>query len=315
MKTNTQTLEKTLTWWVSKLRRQSERRTLQISGNEMMLITDIRLGCMPGYATAICLGSSVAESESDFAYGEKWGVNVLRLAAKLELAPLSILVEILADIEEAWAFHNTTATGSAFARFLKGRCYRFRAIPEGERIREGRCLVGATLADGSIVVGRVPTHVSRTDKVTVGLALERLDPCGREFIEEEVSVKESIGNTQCVRTVDGDGIVFARRPGRKGLTRFVKNREPEDCDSVFVVLKKVRQHRYVLLTGFTGCKPEPEPWDEQAFSRAKDPAEARKRSQEFWNQHALVYHESDIVPGSELPEEKIPSKSAQEPQM
>jgi hypothetical protein len=95
---------------------------------------------------------------------------------------------------------------------------------------------------------------------------------------------------------------MAQRPHRRGPTRFVKGREPEPCDTVFVALKKIRLHRYLLVTGFVGERPEPEPWDERAFSFSKDPGAARERSKRFWSDHALVYDPDVIVPGTEQPE-------------
>jgi hypothetical protein len=87
----------------------------------------------------------------------------------------------------------------------------------------------------------------------------------------------------------GDEIVFAKRPGRFGLTRFVKNRKPEPCSKVVVILKKGNYDEVVLVTAFVGHRPEPEPWDRNATAK----------SQAFWSTRALVWGSEPIVPGTE----------------
>ena len=197
-----------------------------------------------------------------------------------------------ADFREAWRFHQND-----FLEFLGHQSYSFAACEKTDA--EEVWVPGGELADGSIVVDRIPSHVKKADVGSVLLALRKVNPDGREFIEQEISFQNEVGVTLCVETTGRDQIVFAQRRGRKGLTRFVKDRAPEPTNSVFVVLKKDSEHRYVLITGFVGAKPEPEPWDEKAFAHSKKPQEAKSRSIEFWKRHALVYSPDLIVPGSE----------------
>lgn len=267
---------------------------LTITGNELMLIADVTLGLWWDPVGVGFLCDEVAESETYFGYGAKWGVDARNLAAKLKLAPLSTLNELAADIQEAWCFHNISNSRSEFASFLRSRTYRFQALNE-EPDRYQEWLVGAKLADGSIVIDRIPSHIPRGDFGPVEVALSKVMPDGRAFIEEEVLASGPIGTTKCIKTYEGDSIVFAQRFGRKGLTRFVKNRAPEPCSSVFVVLKRLKVHRYLIITGFVGTRPEPEPWDETAFRHAVDPNVSRQRSLEFWSKHALIYDETLIV--------------------
>jgi hypothetical protein len=95
-------------------------------------------------------------------------------------------------------------------------------------------------------------------------------------------------------TTDEDSIVYAQRVGRDGLTRFVKNRAPEPCSLVMMVLKKAREaDTYVLLTAFIGPRAEPEPWHPTAT----------EASVVFWNNHALVWDEGEeVVPGTVSPQ-------------
>lgn len=89
-----------------------------------------------------------------------------------------------------------------------------------------------------------------------------------------------IGKKACVKTKEDDCIIFARRKGRKGDTRFVKNRELEDCKSIVIILKKdTTGEYYILLTAFIGEESYPEPWDRFATEKAKT----------FWSNHALVF--------------------------
>jgi len=263
---------------------------LTITGNELMLITDVTRGIWWDHVGVGFLCDEVAESETYFGYGAKWGVDARNLAAKLKLAPLRILNELAADIQEAWCFHNISNSREFFS-FLGSRTYRFQALNE-EPDRYQKWLVGAKLADGSIVIDRIPSHIPRGDFGPVEVALSKVMPDGRAFIEEEVLASGPIGTTKCIKTYEGDSIVFAQRFGRKGLTRFVKNRAPEPCNSVFVVLKRLKEHRYLIITGFVGTRPEPEPWDETAFRHAVDPNVSRQRSLEFWSKHALIYDET-----------------------
>ena len=219
-------------------------------------------------------------------------VNGEELARKIERAPNALLNQMCADFREAWRFHQND-----FFEFLRGCSYSFAECDQTDD--EEVWVPGGELADGSIVMDRIPSHVKKADVGSVLLALRKVNPDGRKFIEQEISFPNEVGVTLCVETTGRDQIIFAQRRGRKGLTRFVKDRAPEPTNSVFVVLKKDSEHRYVLITGFVGARPEPEPWDEKAFAHSKKPQEAKLRSIEFWKRHALVYSPELIVPGSE----------------
>lgn len=82
------------------------------------------------------------------------------------------------------------------------------------------------------------------------------------------------------------------RIGRRGLTRFVLHREPEECSQVVLVFKSMRDDPfgYLLLTGFVGNDSEPEPWDPKST----------RRSHSFWASHALVWGTEKTVPNAVL---------------
>ncbi len=118
------------------------------------------------------------------------------------------------------------------------------------------------------------------------------DPIIGRLASGEVVV-EIVGESVCVTTELRDQIVYAQRPKRFGLTRFVKNRKPEPCKSVVVILKTAdgQPGAYVLVTAFIGQKAEPEPWDRNATAN----------SREFWNSHALVWGAEPIIEATETP--------------
>jgi len=146
------------------------------------------------------------------------------------------------------------------------------------------------LGSGESVVDRHNSHMHGDLENLVREALQHTSSTGRKFIIEEVDFGRIIGETVCVTTGTGDQILFAQRPGRFGLSRFVVNRKPESCSKMVVILKKAEEDNcYVLITAFIGHKPEPEPWDRNATVR----------SREFWSSRALVWGAEPVVAGTE----------------
>ena len=140
------------------------------------------------------------------------------------------------------------------------------------------------------VVDRHTSHVHPNPAIDkyLPMALAKIDGRGREFFIETIDFGETIGGANCVETTDGDDIIYARRVGRSGLTRFVRNRERTDTSQLTVILKKI-EDGYILISGFVGPRAEPEPWDPKAT-----PAAA-----EFWKSHAVVWGSEPVGPGSE----------------
>jgi hypothetical protein len=150
-------------------------------------------------------------------------------------------------------------------------------------------LVGST-SDGTPVHNRPNSHLHLTTNL-LQEALSHVTPNGAPFHRQLVDLGRIIGSTECVPTTDSDKIIFASRPGRSGLTRFVLNRDPLPCSSVVVVLKKREDgfNGYIVVTAFIGKLPEPEPWDRFATPAAR----------QFWLTHALIYNPATITPGTE----------------
>lgn len=141
-----------------------------------------------------------------------------------------------------------------------------------------------TLASGQVVVDRYNSHLHPGVKAILPEALAQIHMNGEEFQIHQVDFDRVVGQTTCVETSSKDEIVYAKRPKRYGYSRFVLNREAEDCSSVVVILKKGEDY-YVLITAFIGEKPEPEPWDRNATSQ----------SESFWRNHALIWGSEPVL--------------------
>jgi hypothetical protein len=140
------------------------------------------------------------------------------------------------------------------------------------------------LGSGQLVVDRHRSHVHK------GVSQELLaEALAQIWINLSVAhaVCESefervIGEKTCVLTSESDEIVYAKRRDRDRdeYTRFVKNRDPEPCNTVVVILKKdENEDVYVLLSAFVGKWLVPEPGDPKAT----------RGSDLFWKDHALVW--------------------------
>jgi CRISPR-associated protein Csx3 len=161
-------------------------------------------------------------------------------------------------------------------------------------LRWGTPVMGR-LGSGEIVVDAANSHVATHPTVHAHLAetLSRIHASGRERFCESVDFGRVIGETICVETSGSDDIVFAQRPRRKGLTRFVKNRRPEPTTQVTACVQRLSGGAYLLLTAFVGPRAPAEPWDTKFADEA---------SREFWSTHALVWGCEETIPGTETNE-------------
>ena len=151
-------------------------------------------------------------------------------------------------------------------------------LASGETVWE---LPGSHLKDHPTVLPVIPE------------ALGKISSHDRETIVEEVDLGRVVGENLRVKTTDADEIVYARRPGRAGHTRFVKNRNPEPCAHVVVILHRLKGGDYAIATAFIGTRCPAEPWDTRW---------ATEESLPFWREHALVWGEAKVVPGTETTE-------------
>jgi len=131
-----------------------------------------------------------------------------------------------------------------------------------------------------MVMDRLRSHLHAGVKPLLPEVFEKIESGGREILVEEVDLGRIVGKTTCVKTSQDDEILWERRDNRKGFTRFVLGREPEDSSSVVIVLKQADEAGvYVCLTAYIGTYSEPEPWDKRASAE----------SEAFWENHAMVW--------------------------
>ena len=150
------------------------------------------------------------------------------------------------------------------------------------------------LKSGEAVSDRKTSHLKQGVAALLPEALSQIESRGRQFFREEINFGRIIGETTRVATGGDDEIVYAMRPNRFGPSRFVKNRRPEPCSTMVVILKKAEEtdDLYILITAFIGTFPEPEPWDRHATPASKV----------FWSRNALVWGTEEVIPGTETTE-------------
>lgn len=103
----------------------------------------------------------------------------------------------------------------------------------------------------------------------------------------EVDLGRTVGNSTLVETSGKDDIFYARRPNRDRYTRFVKNRDTVPVSTLVVRLVKKSDNEYELFTAYVG-KDVPE------FPAS----EADSEEVTFWDNHALVFDNQEIVSGT-----------------
>lgn len=146
-------------------------------------------------------------------------------------------------------------------------------------------------SNGSRVFNRNDNHndVHPVDETLLREALLKVAPCD-DFIKEVVVFDRVIGKTTCVSVDKTDTIVMAYRKGRMGPTPMVLNRESSDCSTLVLILKKIGNSDYIIITTYIGGLSEREPWDPSISS-----PEEQQRAEAFWSTHALIYDESIIT--------------------
>jgi hypothetical protein len=134
-------------------------------------------------------------------------------------------------------------------------------------------------------VRRIKTsHIHKGVEQYWSEVFEQITDYFEEKIERDFDLHSIIGKTTCVPTDKNDEIFYAIREDRLGHSRFVLNRQPLDTNFITVILLRVPTH-YLIITSYLGTLSKPEPWDVIASQDAFD----------FWNNHAIVFGEEDII--------------------
>ncbi len=122
------------------------------------------------------------------------------------------------------------------------------------------------------------------------LSLLRVDPSDVSADKSSafhVELGRSIGKDHLVVTSNSDDVFYARRKGRYGYLRFVRNLTPEDCSRVVIILKRSKgkgTESYILVAAFiANMIAPPMPWDQKNLSD-----EEVQVSKFFWDNCALI---------------------------
>jgi hypothetical protein len=131
------------------------------------------------------------------------------------------------------------------------------------------------------VINRTESHIDLKLMDLVREAISGIEINQKvNYLEKEVFFDLPIGECEVVETNPDDKIVFRERKNRKGLSRFVVNRQKEQSNILTIVLKRAKEDpRFLtLITAYIDPKAPPEPYDKMADEKAKD----------YWKTHAFV---------------------------
>ncbi len=151
-----------------------------------------------------------------------------------------------------------------------------------------------TTKDGKNVYDRPNSHFHSEGGLNMEIlasALSVISTNDQPYVAETVKFNGIVGKSSCVEVGPEDEAVMVYRTNRSGQTPMVKNREPIDCDTVRVIIRKDDETNdtYTLITAFVGGDSPREPWDPNIESE-----EERVESEEFWKTHALIYND-DLI--------------------
>lgn len=182
-------------------------------------------------------------------------------------------------------FHVSSIKGNTLQ---VGGCVTFIRIPSIRHLGmfEAVNITTAYLSeDDYFVVDRPYSHLHDGLKELLPNVIKSITCNDLSFIEKELTYKQPVGYTTCVSVNGQDDIIYAKRVGKTGFTKFVRNRKPELTCCITVILKKTNDY-YTIITAYFGKKSELEPWDQRAT-----PSSAK-----FWEEHALIFRSNKINP-------------------
>lgn len=87
------------------------------------------------------------------------------------------------------------------------------------------------------------------------------------------------GPSLMIKTTESDEVFYARREGKSGYSRFVRNRTPHSTN-VFTMIIERRDRMAQIIAAYHGYRSHPEPYD----------SKATKEAIVYWRNHALIPH-------------------------
>ncbi len=147
-----------------------------------------------------------------------------------------------------------------------------------------------TLATNERVIDRPRSHLDPALLHLLFEALQKISSRNEKSFETDIDFGKSIGRSNLVETDSADESVFAKRPGRRGYSRLVKNKQGPEVRTLHIKLLRAKEpNTYVLVTVFLGTKTPPEP----------QPGSNSPKLKQFWSTHALSYEYVQIIPETE----------------
>lgn len=163
---------------------------------------------------------------------------------------------------------------------------------QSRRIRPSSIRAAFLTQDRRWVVDRRDSHLHNgIGNALLREALQQCDTQGERELKRTLDLGRPLGLCNCVETTPEDEIVYAKRLGRYGHSRFAKDRTPHPTSHFTFVLRKTH-HYYKIVTGYLGTSSMPEPFDSRAD----------RASLLFWSRHALIWG-SEPVDASTVQEE------------
>lgn len=134
------------------------------------------------------------------------------------------------------------------------------------------------------------THFADTPQILpyVKSILENTEISG-ENMEFSTDTGAKLGISDLVATDSSDDVVYAIRKNRDRHIRFTKSRKPEPSSMITISLKRLDDGSYDLYSAWLGPLTPPTP----------NSPYANKASKPFWSNHALVWGNQEIQPGTE----------------
>lgn len=146
------------------------------------------------------------------------------------------------------------------------------------------------LKSGETVIDRFKSTVDKADYKEYAIkALSKIDSKKEKFIETTVEFDHFIDYSIIVKiNPHTDKDFFAKRPKKFGHSHFVSGKSPEPTKKITIVLKKIQDNRYLLVTAYPGSKKPVEPWNMDYYNKKDNPRAEQRKAIKFWWEHAFV---------------------------
>lgn len=139
--------------------------------------------------------------------------------------------------------------------------------------------------NGDELITTPQTHFHDKNDINIlEVAVLNTQTRGLDTVKKTIDFLFNVGTTNVVKTDENDIIIWAKRKDRTKVSRFVKNRKPEQTKSFTFVAKKTAPRLYRLITCYKGKLSPPE----------LKPTGNSEKSIKFWSNHAFVYGSEEI---------------------